>query len=229
MSAFILTRSTRPIERLDGLGAPGADGQLDDERDRLQAVLDHLDGAVEVGADAVHLVDEAHPRDVVLVGLTPHGLGLRLDAGDRVEHRDRAVEHAQRALDLDREVDVAGRVDDVDAVVVPDAGGGSGGDRDATLLLLGHVVHGGGAVVDLTDLVALAGVVEDALGRGGLAGVDVRHDPDVPGALQGELSLGHSLLLHFRVKGRLGGCGAARSRRRHEVRVYRRNRPAHVE
>jgi hypothetical protein len=158
---------------------------------RLEAVFDHLDGAVEVGADAVHLVDEAHARHAVLVGLTPHGLGLGLDAGDRVEHRDRAVEHAQRALDLDGEVDVAGRVDDVDAVVVPDAGGGGGGDRDAALLLLDHVVHGGGALVDLTDLVALAGVVEDALGRGGLAGVDVGHDPDVAGALEGELSLGH--------------------------------------
>ena len=72
--------------------------------------------AEEVGADAVHLVDEAHARDVVLVGLAPHRLGLRLDAGDRVEHRDRAVEDAQRPLDLDGEVDVAGRVDDVDPV-----------------------------------------------------------------------------------------------------------------
>ena len=33
------------------------------------------------------------------------------------EDRDGAVEHAQRALHLDGEVDVAGRVDDVDAVV----------------------------------------------------------------------------------------------------------------
>ena len=76
--------------------------------------------AVEVGAEAVHLVDEAHARDVVLVGLAPDGLGLGLDAGDAVEHRDGAVEHAQRALDLDGEVDVAGRVDDVDPVVVPE-------------------------------------------------------------------------------------------------------------
>ena len=68
----------------------------------------------EVGADAVHLVDEAHAGHVVLVGLAPDRLGLRLDAGDRVEHRDRAVEDAQAALDLDGEVDVAGRVDDVD-------------------------------------------------------------------------------------------------------------------
>ena len=35
----------------------------------------------------------------------------------RAEDRDGAVEHAQGALDLDREVHVAGRVDDVDAVV----------------------------------------------------------------------------------------------------------------
>ena len=53
---------------------------------------------------------------LVLVGLAPHRLALRLDAVAAVEHRDRAVEDAQAALDLDREVDVAGRVDDVDAV-----------------------------------------------------------------------------------------------------------------
>ena len=62
---------------------------------------------VEVGAHAVHLVDEAHAGHVVLVGLAPDVLGLRLDAGDAVEHGDGAVEHAERALDLDGEVDVA--------------------------------------------------------------------------------------------------------------------------
>ena len=99
----------------------GADRQLHDRGDRVEAIADHVDAAIEVGADAVHLVDEADARHVVLVGLAPDGLGLRLDAGDRVEHRDRAVEDAQRALDLDGEVDVAGRVDDVDLVVVPHA------------------------------------------------------------------------------------------------------------
>ena len=54
---------------------------------------------------------------LVLLGLPPHGLRLRLDAGNAVETGDRAVEHAQRTLDLDGEVDVAGRVDDVDAVL----------------------------------------------------------------------------------------------------------------
>ena len=193
-------------ERLRRFGPARADRELQDGRGRVEAFLDHPHRAVEVGADAIHLVDEAEPRDVVLVGLPPHRLGLRFDTGDRVEHGDGAVEHAQRPLDLDREVDVAGRVDDVDPVVVPDAGRGGRRDRDPALLLLGHVVHRGGAVVDLADLVALPGVVEDALGRGGLARVDVGHDADVAGALEGELSLGHRRV-NFRVSNRVAGGG----------------------
>ena len=122
-----------------------------------------------------------------LFGLAPDGLGLRLDAGDRVEHRDRAVEDAQRPLHLDGEVDVAGRVDDVDPAVAPLAGGGGAGDRDAALLLLDHPVHDRGALVDLADLVGPAGVIEDPLGRRGLARVDVGHDPDVARPREGIL------------------------------------------
>ena len=85
----------------------GADRELDRQRVGAEAVAHRLDRAVEVGADAVHLVDEGDARDAVLVGLAPDGLGLGLDAGDGVEDGDRAVEDAQRALDLDGEVDVA--------------------------------------------------------------------------------------------------------------------------
>ena len=116
-----LGRLGGPHERLHGDQvdeavevALGADRELQDERGRVEAVADHVDAAVELGAGAVQLVDEADARDAVAVGLTPHRLGLRLDAGDAVEHGDRAVEDAQRTLDLDGEVDVAGGVDDVD-------------------------------------------------------------------------------------------------------------------
>ncbi len=94
-----------------------ADRQVKHRRTRAEAVLDHVDAALEIGAGAVELVDEAHPRDVILLGLAPHGLRLRLDAGNAVEAGDRAVEHAQRTLDFDGEVDVARGVDDVDAVL----------------------------------------------------------------------------------------------------------------
>ena len=58
----------------------------------LEPILDHLHDHVEVRAHTVHLVDERHARDVVAVGLAPHRLRLRLDPGDRVKDRDRAVE-----------------------------------------------------------------------------------------------------------------------------------------
>ena len=168
-----------------------------------------LHRALEVRAHAVHLVDERDARDRVLVGLAPDGLGLRLDAGDGVEERDRAVEDAQRALDLDGEVDVTGRVDDVDPVIAPRSGGRGGRDRDAALLLLLHPVHDGRALVDLADLVRATRVVEDALSRRRLTGVDVRHDPDIPGLLEGERAWHES-----EVGGRRGGKGNGPKRAR---------------
>ena len=166
----------------------GADRQLDRHRVGTQAIDHGLHAALEVGPDAVHLVDVRDARDLVLVGLTPDGLGLRLYAGDRVEQRHSTIEHAQRTLHLDGEVDVTGRVDDVDAVVGPLARGRSRRDRDTALLLLLHPVHRRGAFVHLAELVGLSGVVEDALGRRRLARINVGHDPDVSGLFERELA-----------------------------------------
>ena len=157
----------------------GADRQLDGDRLGAEAIDNVLEALEIVGADLVHLVAEHDARHVVAVALPPHRLGLRLHALVGIEHADGAVEHAQRALHLDGEVDMAGRVDDVEALAVPQRGGRGRGDGDAALLLLLHPVHGRGAFVHLAHLVALAGVIEDALGRGGLAGIDVGHDAEV--------------------------------------------------
>ena len=159
--------------------------QLDDRGDAAEALLDRAQTEVKIGTRTVHLVDEAHARYAVLVGLAPHRLGLRFDTRDTVEHRYCAVEHAERTLDLHGEVDVTGRVDDVDSVVVPECGGRGGRDGDAALALLLHPVHRGRTLVDLTDLVVATGVEEDPLGGGGLARVDVGHDPDVAGSFEG--------------------------------------------
>ena len=86
-----------------------------------RAAPDLLVDPLELGADAVHLVDEADPGNVVLGRLPPDGLALGLDPLDGREDHDRPVEHAERPLDLGREVDVAGRVDDVDRDRLPSA------------------------------------------------------------------------------------------------------------
>ena len=172
------------------------DRQLNRQRGLGQAVLNHLDAALKVGADAVHLVREDHTGHFVAISLTPHRLRLRLNAGHGVQQGHGAVEDAERALHFDGKVHVARGVDDVDAVfrpialgirlavTHPEAGGGSGRDGDTTLLLLLHPVHRGCTIVHLADLVRLPRVIEDALGRRGLAGIDVGHDADIAIVLQ---------------------------------------------
>jgi hypothetical protein len=90
--------------------------------------------------------------------------------------------------------------DDVDLILVvallPLAEGGRRRDGDAALALLGHPVRGGRAVVHLADLVDAAGVVEDALGGGGLAGVDVGDDADVADFLE-RIFAGHWSTFRF--------------------------------
>ena len=138
---------------------------------------------LEISTHLVDLIDEANARYAVLVGLTPHLFRLWLYAVHRVEYRNRAVEHAKRAFHLSREIHVAGRINNVDANIAPGTRRRRGGNRDAALLLLLHPVHRRSAFVDLADAVRPARIEQDALGRRGLPGVDVRHDPDVSATL----------------------------------------------
>jgi len=101
------------------------------------------------------------------------------DAVHGVKHRHRAVEHAQRALHLGGEIHVAGCVNDIDTDVAPGACGGGAGDGDAALLLLLHPIHGRSALVHFAETVQASRIEKDALGRSGLAGIDVGHDADV--------------------------------------------------
>src|SRR5438093_8175717 len=179
---FVVVRDRLHPDEVDHADEPvlGADGKLNRDRVGLELGDDLIEGALEVRPDAIHLVDEAPARHAVFVGLPPDGFRLRLDACDRVEHGDRAVEDAQRPLDFGREVHVARRVDDVDTGVAPEAGGGGGRDGDAAFLLLLHPVHDGSAFVHFADFVRNPGVVQDPFRRGRLPGIDVRHDADIP-------------------------------------------------
>src|SRR5437667_413775 len=80
---------------------------------------------------------------------------------------------------------MAWRVDNVDPMVLPEAGGRRRCDRDAALLLLRHPIHRRRAFMDLADFIRTPGVVEDPLGGRGLTGVDMRHDADVSVSVEG--------------------------------------------
>ena len=53
---------------------------------------------------------------MVGIRLSPDILRLGLNTALCVEDTDSAVQDAERSLNLDREIDVSGRIDDVDAV-----------------------------------------------------------------------------------------------------------------
>ena len=145
----------------------------------MKPVVHHADDTEEIRAHDVHLVDVGHAGHTVLAGLLPDHFRLGLDTALGAEYSDSAVEYAQRTLNFHGKVDVAGGVDYVDGMTLPLGGGSGRGNGDAALLLLSHPVHRRAALMGLTQTVYAACVKQDALCRGGLAGVDVGHDANV--------------------------------------------------
>ena len=158
-----------------------ADRPLHEDGIAAHLFADLLDDASVVGAGAIHFVDKRQTRHVIALHLPVNGQRLRLYAADSAQNEDRSVQHAETALDFNGEVDVAGRVDQVDHHVVPLNGGGGTGDRDPTFALEVHVVHRGAvaAAFDLVDSMDPASVKQDPLAEGGLARVDVCRNTDV--------------------------------------------------
>jgi len=111
--------------------------------------------------------------------LPPNGLGLGFDTADCAQHRHCPVKDAQGPFDLGGEVDVARCVDDIDLMVFPITGRSGAGDGDAAVLFLFKEVHRRFAVVNFADAVVLSCIEQDPLGRSGLAGIYVGHDPNV--------------------------------------------------
>ena len=109
-SSSVQTRALFSIRSTTPLNSASSPIGIWIEGIRAEALAHRLDGLEEVGAGAVHLVDVGDAGNLVLVGLAPDCLRLRLDPRYRVEERDRTVQDPQASLDLDGEVDVARRV-----------------------------------------------------------------------------------------------------------------------
>ena len=132
---------------------------------------------IRAGVATVDLVDHHDRLQAAGQRLAEHEFGLRQHALGGVDQDDGAVDHVQDALDLAAEIGVAGGVDDVDAHVVPDHRGDFGQNGDAALFFqvvavqraLGHRLVGGIG----------AGLLQQLVGQGGFAMVDVGDDGDI--------------------------------------------------
>jgi hypothetical protein len=70
-------------------------------------------------------------------------------------------------------------------VIIPKTGSGSRGYGNTTLLLLLHPIHGGSAIMHLTNFMGTTSVIEDTLGSCGLSSIDVSHDANITVSFQG--------------------------------------------
>ncbi len=93
--------------------------------------------------------------------LAEHELGLRHRAFGGVDEDHHAIDHREDALHLAAEIGVAGRVDDIDARVLPDQRGHLGQNGDAALALEIVGIHG--ALFDALVVAERAGLL--AAGR----------------------------------------------------------------
>ena len=157
----------------------GADRQLQSHRAGAQTVNNHIQTAVEVGSDTIHLIAEADTGNTIFVSLSPNCLRLRLNAGNRVKHGNCTVKDAQRTLNFNSEVNVARSINDVNAIAFPEAGRSSRGNCNTALLFLFHPVHRCSTIVCFTDFVVNTGVIQDTLGCCGFTRINVSHNTDV--------------------------------------------------
>ena len=146
-----------------------------------QQLLDLAHHALGIGGRQIDLVDHRNDRQVVLEREMIVGQRLRLDALRGIDDEHRAFAGRQRARDFVREIDVSGRVDQVELVLLAVARSivernRVHANRDAALALEVHRVERLLFEVSRRDG---ARDLEQPVGERRLAVIDVRDDAEV--------------------------------------------------
>ena len=144
-------------------------------------VLDLLANPVRLGRRQIDFVDHRNDFEIVMQRQVSIGERLRLHALRRVHHQQRAFAGLQAARNFVGEIDVAGRVDQVELIIAAVFGAvvqahGVSLDGDAALALQVHRVQ------HLRHHFALrqrAGHFQQTIRQGRLAVIDVRNDAEI--------------------------------------------------
>ncbi len=169
-------------DRFENLGdaAPFL-GAREDRAVRVEAddVLDLAPCFIRIGAGQIDLVDDRDDLQIVLdreVGVRER---LRLDALRRVHEQERALAGGQRTGHFVGEIDVTGRVDEIEDVVLAVSGRGYRRRTACDLMVMPALaleVHGVEHLRVHLARLQRARQLEKAIGQRGFAVVDVRDD-----------------------------------------------------
>ena len=166
------------IDAESGLGGDGGDGEGVDAED----LFHFLGDIVGAGGGEIDLVDDGDDFEVLVDGGVGVGDGLGLDALGGITEEQCAFAGLEGFGDFVVKVDVAGGVDEVVEIFLAGVGvgveDGHGGslDGDAAFFFKVHVVEELGFHFALGDG---ACELEESVGEGGLAVVDVGDDAEV--------------------------------------------------
>ena len=158
----------------------GPDGKLDGNGGAAEILVDAREGALEVGAFAVELIDHDGAGKLEIVGKAPDLLGLHFHAGHAIHHHQGGIGRYQGGAGvIDKDV-VAGGIEDVDLGFFPFSHGDGRGNGDFAGDFLFVKIGYGIAFIDAEEAVGGSGGEEQSGGESGLPGIAVAHHPDVP-------------------------------------------------
>ena len=142
--------------------------------------LDVGEGAPEIGAFAVELIDDDGARQLEIAGEVPDLFGLYFDAGHAIHQHQGGIGRHQRRAGVINEDVIAGGVEDVDFGLFPFRHRDGRGNGDFAGDFLVVKIGNGIAFIDAEKAVAGSGGEQQSGGESSLAGIAVAHHPDVP-------------------------------------------------
>jgi hypothetical protein len=132
------------LDITESLVKVGGNDDVNGLDDTGEVLVQILLGELELEKSTVDLVDDNNGLDALTESLAKHSLGLDTDTFDGIDDNKSTVSDTEGSGDLRREINVTGRVDQVDQEVVL----GGLGCRDNTGTLDEGVGKGGLSVID---------------------------------------------------------------------------------
>jgi hypothetical protein len=154
-------------------------GELHRHELGAEGALHLLQGALEVGVLAIHLINDDEARQLMLVGILPYQLGADFHARNRVDHHHGRIGHAQRRFHFTEEVGEARRVDKIDFVLLVFDGDNCGGDGDVAAVLFVFKIRHRRAIFNPAQTTGDPGVVQKGFGQRGFARPTMAYQGDV--------------------------------------------------
>ena len=150
----------------------------DDGRAELRA--QGVDRLLEMRVFAVHIIDEEDASEILLAAVRPGFFRSDGRARDSVDQDHGGIDHLKRGGHFADEVEVAGNIDNIHAVIFPIQRRERSADGDLALGFLGIVVADGGTVFDFAHSVDHFCVKKHCFGKGRFALAAVSDDRNIP-------------------------------------------------